>query len=414
MAPLDTEARRQQARVAGWSGDVDRAERLYRDLVRAHPDDPVLAAEAAAKTAFLTGRWRVAIPAYQKWLALEPGDTEAQFELAESQRATGALAAADDTLRALASLPTPHRLAADALDRAGLNRTPSAVVATHVRSANGYGGQRLLDLREQDAVFTHAWGADDATVMSAEGADVRAAGAGSARAGYRVGLSGTHRLSPAWQVEAAAARWTFGRRAGVADLQGLVTWRPVDCWTLVAGATRQPIFESLTTVDERLAASGVLAEVQFASPVMSVEARVARQSLSDGNARSDATVSASRAVGERWRGLRAVLWGEHLSYRREAAGYFSPSAFTRVDGGIEHDHDFTAPRFRGDRRNTLALGYLVGVDGRGGRYQHPSIRLSVELRPGLTLDASAGAIRLADYHETTALVSLRIGGLTPQ
>jgi tetratricopeptide (TPR) repeat protein len=84
QAPQDVEAKRQQARVLGWGGLFSEAKRRYASLVREYSGDARIAAEAAAKTAFYDGRWSAAAEAYQRWLALEPDNTEARFEHAES------------------------------------------------------------------------------------------------------------------------------------------------------------------------------------------------------------------------------------------------------------------------------------------------------------------------------------------
>ena len=177
---------------------------------------------------------------------------------------------------------------------------------------------------------------------------------------------------------------------------------------MAAGVERDRLRENLATVDAGLTATGGFASLGRQTPRSSFELRGAWQRLSDRNTRRRASLSAARTLG--LRGLRGVLWIDHLGYDRRAADYFAPSGFTRVDAGAEYIIQFSAPRFRHDRRRELTIGYLLGTDDRRERYQHPTLRLAYELVRGLALDFSAGAIRSDVYDDQTLTIGLRIGG----
>jgi tetratricopeptide (TPR) repeat protein len=414
IAPEDIDARRQQARVAGWAGRSGEARTRYRALIEAFPANAVVAAEAGAKDAFFSGRWHDAVGAYERWLALEPDNAEAQFELAEAHRALGNVSRANSGLAVLESRAAGHRLATAAHQRARVNARPSVTAVFDSRSADGYEGQRLLDLREQGAIVTGAWGLDDDTALAIEGVRVEASGADAERRGYRAGANITQRLASNVGVSGTVALWDLGSTTQrVHESIAQVSWRADDRWTLAGGFARQPLQESLASVDRGLTTSGPFATLRFDAPLTSIDVHATRQDLSDGNARSRTTMSASQALGERLRGLRLIAWVEQLSYRSAAADYFTPSSFLHVDAGLEYAYAFSRPRFRGDRDNSVAVSYLFGTDSRGTRYLHPSVRLSLEVVDGLALDARAGWIRSADYDETTFMVALRVGGLKP-
>ncbi len=411
LAPLDLDARRQQARVAGWSGRYSEARRLYTTLRAAFPDNKIIAAEADAKAQLFAGRWRSAATAYRRWVALEPGNSEARFELAEVLRTGGNAASADAVLEGLAA-DAGHRLAAAARQRAEVTRLPSLTLVTDHRSSSGYAGTRLLDLQETGAAVARSFRPDGSLLFAAEGARVLALGDTRRRNGVRLALTAVAPLSPSWRVEGRGAWWSFtGSSPSVVDVQARLAWRPADQWTLSAGAVTTPLFENLTTIDRGMSASGPFAAAERSTPQSSVALTASRQRLSDGNWRNRATLSATRSLSERVPELRVVGWGELLSYRDRSADYFTPVYFLHVDGGLEYTQSFGRPRFGGDRRRTLSASYLFGADDGGTTYQHPTIRLFFELNNGVAIDAHADWIRSATYDESAIAVGLRIGGV---
>jgi len=408
LRPNDVDARRQQARVAGWANWTGESKRLYAALRSRYPNDLAIAAEADAKAAFLAGRWHAAVSAYARWLTIEPENGEARFEYGQVLRADGQIERADDTLAALAAT-TNHRLAIAALARAQAARGSAATVVMQARSSNGYGGQRLLDLGEQGANFATSFGNSGRTALAATASHVRAAGAVSALNGLRAGVNGTASISRAWRLDAHGAMWDFhDGRPIMTDLRLRAAWRPADRWAVGVGAEREPLFENMTTIQERIAGTGVFADAAFDSPRLAINARASQQALSDNNARTRVTLSISRSLSERFAQLRWIGWAESLSYRSSSADYFSPARQVRLDAGLSYSHAFTTPRFRGDREQSVSASYLIGVDNQGATYHHPTVRLSFEFAPGLAIDAHVDWIRSAVYHETSAFVGLRI------
>lgn len=408
--PDDVDARRQQARVAGWDGQFDRARRLYATLRARVPGDAAVAAEAVAKSAYYDGRWREAVAAYGQWIRLEPDNSEARFEQAEALRADGQVAKADEALVALASIAR-HDQAAAALARARAVRGPSVAIVTNARSSDGYAGQRLLDLQEYGGVLRATAGQNGLFSVSAGGSRVRAAGSGASREGYEAGATVATTISPALGLDGHASVWnlaTSGR--GVPDLLARATWRPIDRWMFAMGAGQEPIFENLTTVERRLSAAGGFVSSTFDSPRTWGTAMFSRQGLSDGNARTRATLTMSRVLSDRFRQVRLVGWAESLAYRSASADYFSPARHLRADLGFEYAYEFSSPRFRGDRQQVLSGGYLIGVDDKGTAYHHPTVRLALEFARGIAVDANATWIRSVVYHETSAFIGFRLTG----
>lgn len=406
LAPNDLDARRQQARVAGWAGHVAETGRLYAALRARVPDNQAVAAEADAKIAFLTGRWRDAIAAYQRWLALEPSDTEARFELAEATRADHDAAGADAMLASLAAT-TGHRLASVALARAAELRQPAITASDDETNANGYGGSRLLDLRQRGGTLGMTFGPGGATAATIQGAALSASGGDLDRTGARIGGTIAHQLSRRVDASADLFAWTFGG-ASMTTGTARASWRSTDRWTYSAGLVREALLENVATIDQAVTASGAFVGTAASTPSASLDVQAASERLSDGNGRQHTTLSFTHIAGDRLRDWQAVIWAESLSYRTTSTSYFSPDTFLRIDGGIEYRHPFTAVHFRGDRENVLVAGYLIGTDNHGVLYQHPTLRLSLDLARGLAIDARGSWIRSASYDETAFVVGLRV------
>ena len=411
VAAGDLEARRQQARVLGWSGRYTEAVRLYDEMRAAHPGDRSLAAEAAAKRAFFAGRWRAAAGAYLAWLEIEPRNGEACFELAEALRAAGDDGAADAALATLEAA-TGHRLAAIARERARLNRRPSMAFSSDRRASEGYDGARLLELQREGGALGFTLGSAGQTTIVFDGGRVRADGGTETRAGSAFTTRIATNVRPGVQLYGHAASWHLGSQGPLVELRAGAGWRPRDLWTLDLGMERTAVFENVATVDDGLTGTGPFGGLRFNGRSSSIELRGSRQALSDGNSRFRMSLSARHALSGVLQRVRVLAWAEELTYRRSAAGYFSPSHFLRVDGGLEYAHPLRQARFQGDGPGEAVFGYLVGTDNRGALYHHPRARLALELRRGLTLDARGGWIRSGSYDETSFAIGLRIGGAT--
>ncbi len=409
LVPGDVDARRQQARVAGWAGRFRDAERLYAALRAAHPDDRVLAAEADAKRAYFRGRWREAVTRYQHWLSLDSENSEARFELSEALRAAGEVERADATLAALAP-EGGHRLATAARDRESWRREPTVTAIADVRSAKGYEGQRLVDVRTTGGRVTSVVGERGRATFAADAASVQVGSAGVTRRGYEIGASGGRRTGHS-AIDGRVSVWDVaGPGSAVVQASAGGAWSPADRWTLQIGGDRELLTENIATVDQRLMATGPFAAASFQGPHASLEVRSSWQRLSDGNTRSRVSASASHVLSERLDHVRAIVWADLVDFARPADSYFAPAAFLRVDGGLEYTHRFTQPRFRGDRMDQIAIGYLIGTDSRGAWYQHPSVRLAWEMTSSVALSVRGDLIRSRAYNERALTVSLHLIG----
>ena len=312
--------------------------------------------------------------------SLEPEAREARFEYAESLRADGRIAEADAALQALI-LAAHHDQAIASFHRAQALRGPSVALVTNGKSADGYQGQRLLDLSEYGGAVRATFGDAGTSSLSAQGTRVRASGDQSARNGYAAGVTGATAISRAFALDGRVTVWDIAASgSGIVDALARAAWRPADRWTLAVGARQEPLFENMTTVDRGLTAAGGFVAATFDSPRTWFNVQFSQQSVSDDNERTRATITFSRVLSDRLRGVRVVGWAESLRYQSASPDYFSPSGQVRVDLGLEYTHQFRAPQFRGDRQQTMTAGYLIGTDNDGEVYHHPLARLSFESR----------------------------------
>jgi hypothetical protein len=152
--------------------------------------------------------------------------------------------------------------------------------------------------------------------------------------------------------------------------------------------------------------------MRASSPNTTVELRGAWQRLSDGNDRTRFTASASRIISERLRGLRLIGLAETLQYGHVTSMYFSPSRFTRVDGGLEYTHLVEKPRFGGDRQKSLQVSFMEGADNYGVLYHHPSVAAGIELSRRFTINGTASMTRSASYQDSVVAVDIRVTGIS--
>ena len=409
-APGDIEAARLRARTSGWAGKFAVSRRHYQALVAAHPDAAALAAEAQAKEASYEARWADAAEAYQRWLALEPQNREAAFELAQARLSLGDVRLAEALLQDLNSVPPVHRFADAAADRVHRLRRPSVEGYTWQRTSDGYDGLRLLELSERGGSVTTRVGRDVRTELGVSGGVIRARAAGEERLGHRAAVFGHYRVSPSWTVETKGGGLFFdGHGAPEVEGHGLVRWRRDQRWTVFAGAERLSVLENLATVDAGLQGTGGLAGVSFGTRKSSLDVTVSRHSLSDGNRRSNVTIAASRPLTSGRHQLRLLGWGWYTAFDEPRVDYFSPRSFARVDAGMEWSWWLWQPRFHGDRDRRLSASYLLGTDSNGILYHHQTLRLVFELPAGLAVETGASWIRSEVYRETEAHVGVRIG-----
>jgi hypothetical protein len=408
VAPDDIAARREQARVAGWAQQFARAERLYSTLESEYPTLAAVRAEAAAKRLYFAGKWRAAVTAYERWLKVEPSNDEARFELAEALNAAGHTTSARNTYAALAAREQPHHTAAAARDR--LNRRSRASVAafSNAGTSEGYQGQRLLGRTETGARITLPLFANPEQRFTVSAGMLTLRGQHERRDGRTARADVTISPTSIWQISASASAADIDRVASTWDGAVDVTSRPTDRIHLNLGVARTRLWENLAAVEAGVATWGPRGGIRFVAPgtEFSIHAAGAR-------AGDNERVVAGTSVAQRiWRGrneLYLIGDSEWMSWRRSDARYFSPAAFVRVNGGAEWRRWVHTPRFRDDRKDQVAVGYLLGSDNRGAIYHQPRARLSFELG-SVSFDASGSWIVSPVFRAAEFGLALRVGG----
>lgn len=412
-APDDLAARRQQARVEGWRQAHEASLRRYAQLIEDAPAVQAVRAEAEAKRAFYRGEWTQAIAAYGRWLELEPDNVEARFELAQSYDFSRRPVVAKQTYGELLSYFPPHRQAHAAYERLERRQAVSVQPFAEAQSADGYEGQRLLELFDTGLKISDDLGAGYGTRFSVVGAMSRAGGGQELFSGRLVTAQAIRSRGP-WRVSGLAGARSFPKLGGNTPVaQASLLWWPAEAWQLGAGFDRAPIMENLETLRRNIASYGPFASLTF-GPARDSQfaARAAWDSLTDGNQRRFARVEGAHRFLRGSSELRAVASAEHLAYRAPTDLYFSPRSFWREDVGIEWRQRLTALEFYGDRDRSLVVRYTVGVDDRRVTYHTARLNLAYEFLRGMALTGQAQWIRSSVYNSSAFVLAIRFGGQT--
>ena len=415
-APDDLAARRQQARVEGWGEAYGAALDRYTKLVEQMPSALAIRAEADAKRAFYSGRWRAAVETYQHWMTLEPDDREAQFELAQSYDQARQPVLVEQTYVELLSHQPSHRQAEIAHARLRRRRAASVQMFSEGQSSDGYQRQRLLDLfdsgvRVEDDLETYP-----RMRFAVAAASSRAGAADQSFGGNHVTGQVVTSLGANWRVSGMGGWRSFPGLGGTTGLgQASASWWPADGWQVNGGVERAPLLENLDTLRQNISYAGPFAELVYDDiPDLELEARVAWDAMTDHNARRRLRVAASGRLMRGRTDLRVVGSVEHLGHRTTTDLYFSPRSFWREDVGIQWRRQLTTTQFYGDRDRSLLVRYLIGVDDRRGRYHTTHVELAYEFAMGVGLVGHAQWIRSSVYDSTSLAVALRLGGLLPR
>ena len=145
--PMAVEPRQLLARIKVWRTRYEAAWADYRALIADYPHDEALVHEYEAKHSMALGRHRKAAQSYGEWLALQPGDREAQVERADSYLSRDlARSAADGYRRVTVAYPY------DGQARASL-RTAEQRTAWGTYGALGFDQRRgrdgAVDIRQE-------------------------------------------------------------------------------------------------------------------------------------------------------------------------------------------------------------------------------------------------------------------------
>ena len=240
-APDDLATRRLLARVEGWRQAHEASLRRYTQLVEDVPAAKAVRTEAEAKRAFYEGEWTQAIAAYQRWLTLEPDEVEARFELAQSYDLARQPALAEQEYEELLSHLPLHRQAQVAHERLQRRRVLSAQPFVEGRSADGYQGQRLLELVDSGMRISDDLGAGLGTQFSLVGAVSRASAGRQQFTGRLVTAQASRPLGTAWRVSALGGGRSFPELGGTTAIaKAVLSWWPSDTWLVRTGVDRAP------------------------------------------------------------------------------------------------------------------------------------------------------------------------------
>lgn len=407
--PDSLDARRKQAYAAGMAGRYADARRMYDDLQTSFPQDRAVTAEAAARLAFYDRRWRDAVTAYDNWLAVEPGNADARFEHALALKNAGNEPAAADALEALSG--TGHQPATDAVRRASDAQMPVFLYTGSTQSVNGYGGLRAVDFRRDGGIIDYTLRANARVKILASADRVRFSDATRRLDGFRGEFGGSYAWSSRLSFDVSVGAWAFGTSA-LPTATTRTNWMAGERTRLNAGFALEPLQDNLNVVEGRLSAAGPFAGVRVATANADVSARAAWQRLSDGNSVMRASAQGGRVLHERFRNVRLVAAADTFSFARTVAGYFSPSRFVKVDGGVEYTHLFEGGRGPGEPVRRLQVAFLEGADNRGVLYHQPRLSLGLGLSRWFFVNSTASMTRSSTYRDSSFTIDIGVVNLS--
>jgi tetratricopeptide (TPR) repeat protein len=409
VAPDDFAARRQQARVEGWRGAYDASRERYARLREQEPQADVVAAEADAKQSYYGGRWGEAASRYDRWLALDPSDVEAQLERAQLYDRLGHPGDAVEGFRAVTSAASPNDVAAAAAERIDRRRRTSVDLFASANSADAAARQQLLDLVDSGAGVADDLGLGYGVRGRLFGGPSLAQGADGRWYGSHVGTQMSAALAPSVRATGSLAYRKLEGIEGAwfGDLG--VAWRMGSRLRASVGAERALVLENQTTLTSDLHGVGPVGSVRWTPNTdFMLAASGGQLSLSDGNERRTFRATASERVLRGVHELRLVGIVDGLGFSESRPTYFTPSSFWRFDAGTEWRGWLAMPRFFGDRERWLSAGYFLGVDDRSVRYHTVRAGLSYELAGGVAVVADAQATRSSVYNAGRVSVGFRL------
>lgn len=405
--PDDREARREQARVAGRAGDLHLSARLYADIARRYPGNLALGLEAEAKRLFYASMWPEAERAYQRWLDVEPLDEESALELADTLVAQGRLLDARGVYDSLSRRAGSHEAAHQARRALEERRAPSGSLGAAYSSSHGYDGQRSL-------------------VWSAIGGRVLVPLPDEARRAFSVSASSLVFANRGRQLSAyganaegkASHRWgSFEGSAGlVRGAQELSYWQGrADAVVAVNSAVdvrlslaRTPLLENLSTVRDGVSAWGPMLTASLTSAETEVAASAGTAWVGS-NTQKTARATLSQRVRRGTSQLRIMTGFDHVAWSESDPRFFSPSGLARVDAGAEWTRWLRLPKFHLDRRSSIALRYVLGVDSDGELYHQPHARVSLDLRR-VAIEAESSWVESKVYRSLGLRLGVRMRG----
>ena len=311
-----------------------RLAKYYEDL-REVSERCGVAAEVEAKTAFFDGRWHSAVSNYDRWLAFEPNNSEARFERAAALKNSGQLGGLGNSAPG-----SGVRHGAPALRQPRWRGTSTLVAqsfsySTMSSSANGYDGQRLLNLKTEGGRVNLTITGHPNLKVGASVDQVRASSDADPQRGSG-GVVASYLFGPRVSVDARACAWVFNTNATF-EAQALGMWNATDRLNRLRVSTSNRCRKNLE--HRRAGAHGggsVCAAQGGLTKHVGGSARFG-QRLSDGNNRTrftaNAAVSSASACA-----VFASSAGPRRSSTRRRRRVLQSSRFVRVDGGLAYTH----------------------------------------------------------------------------
>ncbi len=405
--PDDVEAWREYARLLSWREAYDEAVRAYAH-VRALAGIPAVDAEARTRLAVLRRDWPSAAEAAAAWRELEPDALDPVVDLAHALEQRGDAIAATRVYADIARRPHLPDSVRRTLDARAARHAPRATFAVGTDSAEGYGGQLLLERRqamlsgEADLAVTGVRLFGQAGQGSLETGNTRigafVTGLGGLRAAFGAGRT----------VEASLGTMSLdGREAVLASAR---VSAPLGRRLVVDGQVgRRPFWENGQTVIDRLQATSAGLRVRSAGlGRLALQAGVDWSNLDDGNGRRQVDAAISREFGSGAQVVELRAGGFLFGYDEARPRYFSPGTFGRIDIDAGLTRWFGDGAGVRDGRFAWSGRLGTGLDTRGEPYLLAGTGGSLPVWGGLALTGDVRLTSARVYRAWAASVGMAV------
>lgn len=387
---------REKARVLSWMQDYSASVRLYDALVAAYPDDRALRQEAAVERTYYRTAYRQAEKGLHAWLALEPENHEAWFELGQiyfQQHRWGEAGQAYDRLLALAP---EHRNAQESKEKI-------RVLSTMNRLASSIGNfsSKSLD-RRADVRFTaiassatHPLNEDISVFLEQERRYYSFDSSPMKPTIQQVAAGMEYRGMPdLFARGGAGARWNPNRQGSSPYGFFRVETNPFDSFHFGGGYRRENVVDNPQTYASRLEKSSWDLFAYF-DGYRRWNARLGyvMDDYSDGNRKILAGAELKAHIMYEPRRLSVLYRMENYGFRTSSDDYFSPSSFTTHTAGVEWQQYLNRKElFRGGNDTWYGTSYRIAAE--------PDGNLSHQVKATVYKDWSSRFSTMVEYQRT--------------
>jgi tetratricopeptide (TPR) repeat protein len=411
-AGADMKVRIKKARVLGWARQYTRALEEYQKVLELRPDERV-ALERDAKKAYWNGQLAQAAALYEQWIAKDPKDLEALFDLAEVQTSRQLWLQAREAYEAVLRIAPTHRQAAASLRKLNMvARQPSWAVSYEFVEADS--ASRGSDIKKHAMIneLKVPWNDRASAGLTYVPAYRVFADHGDVTENH-VKLDAQYRLQDDWTIGGYYGFYDYDRGLPLVHVFGAQTgFRPWDAGLLRVSHDRQRLENNSTVLREGAYRDDYKARFDLdMSKRWKAGVEEAFSRYSDSNASHAPAADIKYIVSFAPEALSLQYRYSFLDFSRQQAAYFSPRDFAVHAVVADWQHDFIRDEvFFGARRVYTDLACELSRDSEDIVSGKITGAFVWDMAPRVQLRAEAQKVIAEEhvYRDQRALVSAKV------